>query len=104
MNTSPFTRFPNAILEKIISSKVNGTQCAIILALIRATYGFHNESRTLGIKFFVDATNRNRDHVAKELRILILMNIIHVQQEQTFKKSRELSLNEDFETWKLDLE
>ena len=95
----PFTQFPNTVLEKITSSKFNGTQYAILLALIRATYGFHEESRTLGIKFFVKATERNRDHLARELTVLRKRNIIIVVKKQTYNESRELALNEDCYCW-----
>lgn len=94
-----FTQLSNELFEKIIKAKLNGTQYAIILATIRATYGFHKKSRTLGLAFFAVSTGRHRRQIANELTTLIARNILIVKCEHTFGKSRELQLNKDYETW-----
>jgi phage replication O-like protein O len=94
-----FTMVPNGILEKLISSKLSGTQYAIVFALIRKTYGFHKDSEILGINFFVAATKRNRDHIAAELKKLIQRRLIIVETKHSHNKSRELGLNDDIKIW-----
>lgn len=94
-----FTKFPNKLFEKIIESKLNGTQYSIILSIIRSTYGYHLESKTLGLAFFAKVTGRHKRQIAIELNALITRKILIVKCEHTFGKSRELQLNKDYETW-----
>jgi phage replication O-like protein O len=94
-----FTKFPNKLLEKIIESKLNGTQNSILLAVIRSTDGYHIESKTLGLAFFAKMTGRNKRQIAVELNTLIQRNILIVKSEHTFGKSRELQINKDCKTW-----
>ncbi len=97
-----FTAFPNELLSKAISTKFNGTQYAILMALIRATIGFQNESRNLGIRFFVKVTKRNRDNIAVELQNLIKWKVIIVEQKQTFQSSRMLRINNEVDEWMVE--
>jgi len=97
-----FTRIANELFEEIIKAKLNGTQYAIILATIRATYGFHKKSRTLGLAFFQKMTGKNKRQIAKEIEELIDMNLLTVVAKHTFGKSRELKLNKDYDTWRFD--
>ena len=94
-----FTRISNELFEKIIKAKLNGTQYGIILATIRATYGYNKKSRTLGVAFFEVSTGRHRRQVAYELDKLIQRNILIVKSGYTHGKSRELQLNKDYESW-----
>ena len=98
-----FTQLSNELFEKIIKAKLNGTQYGIILATIRATYGYHKKSRTLGIAFFEVSTGRHRRQIANELNTLIARNILVVKSGYTHGKSRELQLNKDYDTW-LDID
>ena len=94
-----YTQLSNELFEKIIEAKFNGTQYSIILATIRSTYGYHKKSKTLGLAFFTKVTGRNKRQIAKEIEELIDMNVLIVEAEHTFGKSRELKLNKDYETW-----
>jgi hypothetical protein len=78
---------------------MNGTQFAIVLAVIRATYGFHKKSRALGLAFFAVATGRNKRKIGIELEKLIYRNILSVERAHAFGRSRELKLNKDYESW-----
>ena len=81
---------------------MNGTQFAIVLAVIRATYGFHKKSRTLGLAFFTVATGRNKRQIGIEINKLIKRKILIVKTESTFGRSRELKLNKDYDSWSND--
>lgn len=94
-----FTKLSNELFERIISAKLNGTQYAIILALIRATYGFHKKSRTLGLAFFRKHTGRNRNKIAENLNELIRRRYIIVKNKEAFGRSRELMLNKNYDEW-----
>jgi phage replication O-like protein O len=94
-----YTRIANELLEAIIGAKLNGTQYAIVLAIIRATYGYHRKSKTLGIAFFKENIGRHRRQIAVELDSLIKRNVVKVVCEHTYGKSRELQLNKDYGSW-----
>jgi len=97
-----YTRLSNELLEAIVRTKMNGTQFAIVFAVIRATYGFHKKSRTLGLAFFEVATGRNKRQIGIEIKKLIKRKILIVESEHTFGKSRELKLNKDYDLWLTD--
>lgn len=94
-----YTRIANELLEAIIAAKLNGTQYAVIIALIRATYGFHLKSRTLGLAFFEKQTGRHKRQIAVEIDKLIKRNILIVVRPHSEGISRELQFNKDYQTW-----
>jgi phage replication O-like protein O len=94
-----YTRLSNELLEAIVKTKLNGTQSAIVFALIRATYGWHTKSRTLGLAFFAVHTGRNKRKLGFEINKLIERNILFVEKEHSVGRSRELKLNKDYESW-----
>ncbi len=94
-----YTRISNELLEAIIRTKMNGTQFAIVLAIIRATYGFHKKSKELGLAFFEKHTGRNKRKIGIELNKLIKRNILSVEKDYRLGHSRELKLNKDYERW-----
>jgi phage replication O-like protein O len=94
-----YTRVSNELLEAIVRTKMNGTQYAIVLAVIRATYGFHKKSRELGLAFFEVATGRNKRKIGIEIAKLIKRNILIVEKEFWLGHSRALKLNKDYESW-----
>ena len=97
-----YTRIANELLEALIFGRFNGTQYSIILAVIRATYGYHLTSKTLGVAFFKVHTGRNRRQLAKEIEELIAMNVLIVKTKHSFGISRELMLNKDYESWQFN--
>jgi phage replication O-like protein O len=99
MISNNFTKFPNNLFNILINSKLSGTQLAIILAIIRATYGYHKESETLGIQYFHKSTRYNRQNIKIELHKLIDRKIITVVNRHTFGCSRRLKMNENINEW-----
>jgi len=99
-----YTRVSNELLEAIVRTKMNGTQFAIVFAVIRATYGFHKKSRTLGLAFFAVATGRNKRKIGIELGKLINRKILIVEKKHTIGRSRELKFNKDYESWLIEKE
>ena len=94
-----FTRIANELLEAIIRTKMNGTQYSIVLAVIRATYGYQKKSRELGLAFFAVSTKHNKRKIGIEINKLIQRNILTVETESRLGHSRELKLNKDYESW-----
>ena len=97
-----YSRLANELFEALIRHKFNGTQYSIILATIRATYGYHQKSRTLGLAFFAKVTGRHKRQIGNELQTLIKRKVLLVEKEHTFGRSRELKLNKDYEIWLSD--
>ena len=94
-----YTVIAHELLEELAKAKLNGSQYSIILAVIRATYGFKKKSYQLSLTFISGATDISQRQVRRELTELIDRNIIIVLKEATFNEPRELGINKDYESW-----
>lgn len=94
-----YTPIANELLEQVYKLKLNGTQFKIILAVWRYTYGFSRQQHELSESFISKATDTNKKQISRELTSLISSNIIHVVKEATFKNSRVIKFNKNFDTW-----
>jgi phage replication O-like protein O len=101
-DVNPYTKFHNKIMEKLMSSKLNGTQFSIVLTVVRYTYGFHRVDHQLSASFIAAATDHNRVHVNREVNKLIDMNILLKRKESTRNRGRYLSINENIDQWRLN--
>src|SRR5690606_17041439 len=95
----PYTRITNEILEEIAKRPFNGTQYAIIITVLRNTYGYQRKCHGLSLTFIADATNTNRNQVKRELDKLIDMKVIKVYSESSYTSSREIGFNKYFSEW-----
>lgn len=97
-----YTKFQNDILAELIQAKLNASQMRIILVIIRFTFGFHRESYGLSVSFISNATGINKDQVKRELKILIKLRVVQVDEEATFTSSRKLKINRNFDQWLIE--
>jgi len=67
---SAFTKFPNELLEEICRSPFNGTECAVLFALIRKTYGWHKDVDRISLSQFVKLTCRGKRNIQTALKRL----------------------------------
>jgi len=78
----------------------SGGQLGIILAVVRATYGFNKESRSIGIAYLALLTGRkDKRRVARDVASLISRRVLTVVQKPGYNHSRTLMLNPDFNAW-----
>ena len=59
MDKDCFTKFPNSILEAIISGGFHGMQTAVLLYIIRKTYGWGKASDTISVSKMAAETGYN---------------------------------------------
>ena len=94
-----YTSIANEILEHLYRLKLNGTQFRIIMSIWRFTYGFSRKQHEMSESFISQATETHIKQVSRELASLIEMNIIKVVKEASFKSSRIISFNKNYDTW-----
>lgn len=97
-----FTKFPNYILEKIMRSKLNGTQYAIVLTVLRYTEGFHRGDHELAVSFIAGATKLNSVNINRQINKLVEMNVLLKIKEANKRDGRYLAVNKNIDEWLVD--
>lgn len=97
-----YTKIANEILEALAKQPLNGTQRRILDVVFRYTYGFSRKEHELSLSYISKASNMNKQQVKRELDDLILKSIIHVVSEASFKSSRVIEFNKNYDTWIVD--
>lgn len=95
----PFTRVSNEILEALSRTKLNGSEYAIILFVIRNTYGFGKKSKPMSISYIAEGTGIHRTKVADALNKLIKNKILVEYKSATVTTSREIGFNKKVNEW-----
>ena len=75
-----YTRFPNAILEAIISGRYTEMQMTAILYIVRKTYGWHKSCDSISIKKMAEETGYARRAMLRTITQLEELNIISVER------------------------
>jgi phage replication O-like protein O len=71
-----YTRIANEILEAVIYAGLNGTEMAVLLYIIRKTYGFNKKEDEISLTQFEKAVPYSRRAIIKAIKHLRLVNII----------------------------
>ena len=101
MNNSKSKKYidiPNELIEAIYKSKMKGTQIAIILTVIKHTYGNKQKQSKLSTSQIASCIGRDRINIAKELNKLINCKIIDVVSSDA-QGIRILKINENYSEW-----
>lgn len=99
--TKNFTKVNNDILEHIVKFKFNGTQLRIILVIWRYTYGFQRSSHSISLNFIANSIQVDKTRVKKELKALILANVILVVKEAISNQPRVVAFNTNYNDWEV---
>lgn len=99
MISDGYTKFPNRLLEQIMSYGFNSTQIAILLYISRNTYGWNTLFCDISLSKVAKAIGRHKNGVAREIEKLIADNVLHVENEPTHRKPRTVSINMNFDDW-----
>jgi len=91
-----YTRIADEILEKVATTKLNGTQLRILLIVWRSTYGWQKKEFELSESYLAKATGIHKQQIKRELKTLINMEIILVKKEATFTTGRILAFNKNY--------
>lgn len=96
-----FTRIINILLEGLAAVGLNGCEYAILIHLIRKTYGFSKKNDEISISQFVKATGFSARMVLKALSRLQLVNIITLVRRGNSKISSNIwEINKYVNTWR----
>ena len=93
------TDIANELLEAIYSSEFNGTEYAVLLCILRYTYGFHRKKHELSLNFIAKATKRHKVNVSKTINNLIAKNILIEYCNPSYHSTREIGINKDYNSW-----
>lgn len=97
-----FTPIANELLEKIISSGLNGTELAIVFHIIRKTYGYSKKEDEISLSQFLLAIPTTKQTIVTALNNLQLVKIVRLVKKGTSKNSSNLwVINKDYDTWQL---
>lgn len=97
-----FTVIANEILDNIVQYKLNGAQYALILSIIRKTYGFNKKSYSISLSFLSESTGLNKNHVKLQLDKLIEAKVINVYSKSSYTSSREIGINKNYDEWDIE--
>ena len=93
-----YSRISNEILDALTRAKLNGTQYALCLAVCRYTYGFNRCQAEMSASFLNEQTGLNIRQVKRELKDLILRNII-INHEEHNNSTSILGMNKETTAW-----
>jgi len=94
-----YTRIANELLEAIFQYRCSGAQKDSILAVIRATYGFHKKSRAISTAYLAKLTGRHPKKVASDVADLIRRKVLTEVRPYAARTCRTLALNKNFDEW-----
>lgn len=96
------TRIANEILEHLIQIPFKGCELAIVLFILRKTYGFHKTEDEISISQFEAGLSRSRQTIVTALKNLQLVNIARLVKRGHSRNCSNLwAFNKDYDTWKL---
>lgn len=94
-----YVRIADELLEGICRYRSSGARKDLILAVIRATYGFQRKSREIGTAYLAKLTGRHPTKVAADVATLIERRVLVEVKRYGFNRCRTLALNKNFEEW-----
>lgn len=95
-----YTRIANELLEALTRVPLSGSQYAIILALIRITYGYHRKEVVVTNSEIAEMVGRHRTMVAREIAKLIELNVLKEVSPKGYQVSRTIALQKDWFSWR----
>tara|TARA_R100001530_G_scaffold903_2_gene1574 strand:- start:3572 stop:4435 length:864 start_codon:yes stop_codon:yes gene_type:complete len=97
-----YTAIANELLEKIIATGLNGTELAIMLLVLRKTYGYHKKQDEISLSQFTKAIPVSKMAICSSLKTLQLVKIlILVKKGNSLKCSNLWAFNKNYDEWQL---
>ena len=97
--TQDYTQIPNKLLEAAYGLHCSGAELAIILVVLRYTYGFQRASHKLSLSFLAQATGRHYNRVSLDVRRLLARGVLYEQSSANYNRPRVLAINTRCEEW-----
>ena len=97
-----YTAIANEIMEAIVSSGLNGTEFAIILFLLRKTYGWNKKQDEISLSQFLKYIPVTKPTLCKALSNLKLVKIIKLVKKGKSRLCSNLwQFNKNYDEWQL---
>lgn len=97
-----YTAIANEIVEELVKARLNGTEMAVVLFIIRKTYGFNKTKDAISISQFVNSLWATRRAIIKALAKLKVVNIITLVNKGTLAGNANVwAFNKNYDTWNL---
>lgn len=97
-----YTPIANELLEQMLLFDFSKRQLAVLLAIVRMTYGYSKKSDALSSWKIQEMTRIDRSHVSKTINELVEMNVIIRHEEGRISHGvfvHELSINKHYDEW-----
>lgn len=98
-----FTRIANELLQALMMFKLSGSEWAIIIAIIRLTYGYRRKKAQLSMGMIAKMTGLNRMTVWRRVQKLLKHKVLGRQKTKGEKSIDILWINKDYATWTISL-
>lgn len=97
-----YTRIVNPLIENLIKIPFKGCELAVVLYIIRKTYGYQKKQDEISLSQFQKDLKRSRNTIIFTLKSLKSLNIIRlVKKGNTNGACNSWSINKYYDTWKL---
>lgn len=102
-DTSPqlengYTRLANELLDALIRARLSARQWAVVMAIIRKTYGFNKKADEIGLSQLTAMTGIDKAHLSRTVRELEAARIIN---REAGTHGHRLSINKRSSQWQL---
>lgn len=100
-----YTRVANELLEAIISAPFSKRQYAVVLAVIRKTYGYNKKSDALSMWEIASMTGIDRANVSRTVAELVEMRVLERKAEGRLSHGQhvpEIGINKQHKEWMTD--
>jgi phage replication O-like protein O len=93
-----YTRLANELLDALISAGLTSRQWAVVMAIIRKTYGFNKKADEIGLSQLNLMTGIDKAHLSRTVRELETARVIH---REAGTHGHSLSINKQHKQWGL---
>lgn len=93
-----YTKLANELLEALIGAGLTARQWAVVMAIIRKTYGFNKKADEIGLSQLAVMTGIDKTHLSRTVRELEAAKVIH---RQAGTHAHSLSINKKHSQWGL---
>ena len=94
-----YTAIANELMEKIAGAGFNGVQLALVLAVLRLTYGYQRKTATVCYSQLASITGRGKGTVVKEMKRLAAQGVLIRDMAGGPNRPSVWGVNRDWESW-----
>jgi len=97
-----YTRIVNPLIERLIQIPFKGCELALVIFIIRKTYGYNKKQDEISLTQFERGLERSRPSIVKALKNLQLVKIVKLVKVGNSKNSSNLwEINKYYKNWEL---